>query len=643
MNDHGAVFSSRETDVVNVSQSNHKYLRPERIRIQLDKKISAFPLDVGSFSYEMRARKDRTDYHKDTCTKVVLSSFSEQRRELVRCILECFSYQKSHSTILNIFRHYRTIFDWCDQNGHADAFVYADAVVPAYQLFTQHLNHRISFNELKPASASKLQEIFSQLAKIRFPASAQNIRRTAIPIIRKNPPSEVPPSENNFHAYFSTCLAVARQLSEFVLNNDNFPFVFQHRGIEVVHFPSTRGRITSLSNRLVPLYNQAERRISTIEEYLNLSPKSTRQTAAKGVRDSQLNLDSANSNPHHSSRLGLASLATRAYSCALLCIIGASPSEFIQFDFEEALDIERSPMKKEFSSVKLRAGGKKTRYAIGRKNGLTILREYIKLREWILDGKKFDKLFFVIDGTGPVKANDNPYELMVLFTSLYYRSVHSVYLDPNIPNITATSIRKYKSSILHLLGTSTTDVADVLNHTVSTNIKHYSEARIEQQQNEFGNFWQSVRRAAELVLERSRDRETNLLSTATGHCDDFNNPRPESSTAAPVIEPNCRAQYGCLYCENYICHADEIDMHKLLSLQYVINAVRNTAQDIIHAETLYKDLSIRIEFILEALSKRSEASTNLIKRIKYKVHELGELTVFWELRLQRYEKLGVVF
>ncbi|MEZ1423393.1 hypothetical protein QVM55_26695 [Pseudomonas monteilii] len=80
-----------------------------------------------------------------------------------------------------------------------------------------------------------------------------------------------------------------------------------------------------------------------------------------------------------------------------------------------------------------------------------------------------------------------------------------------------------------------------------------------------------------------------------------------------------------------------------LSLGYVINAVRNTASDISHAETLFKDLSIRIEFILDAISDRSEVVAQMVARMKNKVYELGVLTQFWETRLQRYEQMGVVF
>jgi hypothetical protein len=112
---------------------------------------------------------------------------------------------------------------------------------------------------------------------------------------------------------------------------------------------------------------------------------------------------------------------------------------------------------------------------------------------------------------------------------------------------------------------------------------------------------------------------------------------------APPIEPNCRTQYGCLFCENYVCHADQEDAHKLLSLQYVVTAVRHLSASIDHAESLFKEISVRIDLILEEVSKRSEKNERMITTLAARVKELGELTPFWENRLQRYEKMGVVF
>jgi hypothetical protein len=133
-----------------------------------------------------------------------------------------------------------------------------------------------------------------------------------------------------------------------------------------------------------------------------------------------------------------------------------------------------------------------------------------------------------------------------------------------------------------------------------------------------------------------------MIATAAGHCDGFNQPAAIAGAEA-LVKPNCRTQYGCLYCEHYVCHSDEEDLHKLLSLQYVVNAVRTVAPDFAHAETLFKELSIRIEFIIDALSERSGSVKQTAEKVKAKVFEYGELTAFWEARLSRYEKIGVVF
>lgn len=177
-----------------------------------------------------------------------------------------------------------------------------------------------------------------------------------------------------------------------------------------------------------------------------------------------------------------------------------------------------------------------------------------------------------------------------------------------------------------------------MNHTVSTNVSDYVQTTIEQQENEFGSYWQSVRKAASIIRERG---SIDSLGTASGHCDAFNDPSPIQQVV--MIQPSCKTQYGCLYCKHYVCHSDEEDVHKLSSLQFVINSVRDTAPDFHHADNLFKDLTIRIDFILGLIIDRSVASAEMVAAIKRKVHELGELTPFWEKRLQRYEKMGVVF
>lgn len=280
---------------------------------------------------------------------------------------------------------------------------------------------------------------------------------------------------------------------------------------------------------------------------------------------------------------------------------------------------------------------------MGRKEGLTLLREYLKIRDWILNGEYFDKLFFKVKITkGAVSPVFSDLDAGAASTR-FHSSISGVFVDGKHPKITYSKARKHKSAAHHTAKHSLTTVAQALNQSTGVNISSYSEATVEQQESEFGYYWDSVRRAAQIVRERSATTSNQIDSIAVGHCDSFNCPVSISGDEVPVIEPNCRNQYGCLYCTHYVCHADAEDIHKLLSLHYVINAVRNTAQDSNHAEALYKDLSIRIEFVLEAMANRSESIAQLLVVMRHKVFQLGVLTSFWERRLQRYEAMGVVF
>jgi hypothetical protein len=177
-----------------------------------------------------------------------------------------------------------------------------------------------------------------------------------------------------------------------------------------------------------------------------------------------------------------------------------------------------------------------------------------------------------------------------------------------------------------------------MNHTPMMNNKSYSETTIEKHEKEFESYWQSVRKAAEMVRDQ---KNLSVRSTVVGHCGLPETPT-RISTAVP-IEPNCRTQHGCLYCENYLCHADEEDVHKLLSLEYVATALRDVSGDLDHSERLFKDLVMRIRIILDSVGARSLEHSAMVKSQRSRVHDLGILTPFWEKKLLRYEKMGWLF
>lgn len=632
------------TQIIKLSEVTHEFAEPERLRLQLSPKEMKKPFDIGSFAYVIRGENENV--WDDRGTPVVIESFVESRRELVMRLLESLVGLRDSSVRARL-RIIEYFIDWLNAQGYREVFASAPQAQEAYQNYTAHLNHQIAHQAWKPRSALNYQRNASIVIELLYPEESHYILAGAVRIIAEKGSEAA--SGAHVEVYRDACLAIARQCSTFVLNNQPYPFVVSIRDYEVVGFPSNHGWVGPFKES-PSSYNAGERRIATVEEWRAAGEKNGRGRLYKSEAERDLvaakaNLDSANEDERHWHRLQVAGLAAKAYANLLVMITGATPTEFDQFRYADALEVERSPITKQLSAVKFRAGGKATLYNIGRDTGLPLLKEYLKLREWILNGARHEGLFFTMPATGERVGANHEFSCFKTteMMSRFFRTVSGNFLDPKVKILSPRKMRKHKSLGMHTAGVSSSTVAASLNHSGAVNLSTYSEATPEQQAAEFGQFWRAMHHAAQVVRERSQGLAKVEIATATGHCDGFSQPIFVRDSVAVAIEPNCRSQYGCLYCEHYICHSDEEDLHKIVSLQYVINAVRKAAPDAAHAEALYKELSIRIEFILEALGERSDAVAQLVEAIKAKVFEYGELTTFWENRLSRYEKMGVVF
>ncbi|CAD5378739.1 conserved hypothetical protein [Pseudomonas sp. OF001] len=630
--------------VIMLSEVAQEFSEPERLRLQISARVMKKPLDIGSWAYSVRGKNGSVN--DDRGTPVVRESFVESRREFIVRVLNSFVGQRD-TTVLVRFRLLEYFIDWLNLNGYREVFVSETDAQRAYRDYTSHLNRQIAHQRWKTASAVNAQSQVATIIGLLYPESSHYILAGAVSIRRERGSAAASPAHVDL--YRDVCLAIAQQLSDFVLNNMPYPWVVKIRDYEVVLFPSRVGAVGPFKES--PLsYHAGERRIATTEEYYAACDRLARKRPFKSevaltLESTRANLQAANEDSRHWHRLNAAGLAAKSYAALFLMITGATPTEFAQFSYSDALEVEKSPIRKELSAVKFRAGGKSTIYNIGRDTGLPLLKQYLKLREWILDGVKHEYLFFTMPEFNQLRSSKRVFsELHVTqaITTLH-RSISGVFLDPKVPRLSPRKMRKYKSNGMHTAGLSPSDVAVSLNHTEAVNLSTYADATPEQLEAEFGQFWQAIRHAAHVVRERSQAAMGADIATAAGHCDGFNQPIPVDDFGTVAIEPNCRTQYGCLYCEHYICHSDEEDIHKLLSLQYVINAVRKSASDATHVEALYKELSIRIEFILDVLGERSDVVKHLVEAIRVKVLKYGELTAFWEARLSRYEKMGVIF
>lgn len=605
-------------------------LNPELIALKLESRVH--PLDVGVFAFSVRGRLDprKGTYWVDE------NSLVPSRKRMIVALLDKFWLSgRSAGSINTDIKHLEYGLNWCDANGYSDIFCSAESARLAFMQFSNHLFQEILRpNGDAPLTCQARQTTLKRVLQLHFPDEYENVVAGILPIKSQRDGLE-PPEKEAVGKYIDTCLNISITFSRFLVGFAPFPLRFETKEYHTYLFPGTGTFVTpfSVGAHEYVAYSYSDGRILTELELLELLP--IRKEVRARIRSAQQSLDDGNSHGHHKFRMRFASLAMQAYACLINFVVGANSGEVTQFLYEDAVGLVKSPLKKELSAIKLRAKGLQVLYTVGRGPGMQILKEYLRFREWLLDGRECDYLFFtVVDRNGYEPSALTP--LSSDFSTRFFRKIRGVFVPENSKNIPPVRVRKYKSLTLHLLKHSPLLVSAVMNHHERTNLQSYSEITEKDSKEEFGNYWSAVKKAAERAKRPSLSRG---VSIAVGHCDDINKPSKDIPVVA--IEPDCDSQYGCLFCVHYLVHSDEEDVHKLVSFQYVINAIRQNAPDFMFSEETFKDVAIRVDAILDAISQRSDEARELVYMVKKKVFDLGVLTPFWERRLQRYEKMGI--
>lgn len=640
----------RDVLIVTVGELHQDFLHPEKICIS-NPKDGLAPLDIGSFAYI-----DREDhltgiaktYKSDEYQKIVKvneTSLNINRRKFIINFIDyIFVSGFTFSTVSFRVAKTRTILNWCDSNGHSDLFNSPENAREAYVSYIRDLNHLINLNEptRKPQTANSLQTHFKLLLRLHFGTKTLQEIVSEVPIIKFKKEEQDAPEKINVQIILHTAIHLARGFKDFVIKSKPFPYLLKMPDYECYVFPNNGyAYVTPYFKNELAIYNYQKGRVSTVNEYqLKRKASVQRYVAERSVKDSQNKLDEINDDSRCYKRLSYASLALQSYTQLFMMITGANASDILNFEYETEFEYERDLFKNDFKNIKLRAAGKRVAYSVGGRYGYKIFKEYLELRSWVLNGVECKYLFFIISKKGAFINEYN--QLRDVDLQRFYKRTKGRFYNKHVKNITSSSIRKYKDLILNELKQSPQDVADSLNHTVSTADSSYSATSPDRLQKELSNYWSATKKARELIKIKQSESSDTDKSITVGHCDSIGHPVVSKVNDSVPVQVNCKSQYGCLYCEHYSCHADEEDIHKLLSLAYVVDEIRNYSTDMVHVESLFKDLAIRIKYIIGEIKKKSDVHIELVNAIKKRVFELGELTPFWEKRLQQYESMGVI-
>lgn len=628
-------------DVIDVNLEDlciKEYMHPETIRIKLPHAMKAIPLDVGCLAYSRRKYLQSTIFSDGNPYVVDPSSLIEWRRKFLRTFFEYIvSRGFRESTIRSLISRVRLAFNKIDDLGCLEYLRDPEITKAIYISISIKLKHDVQSNLLLPRTAQGIQGGLSFLIYIRFGRSfSEHVKNSTIKITGKVSPTQ-PREINDLRIAYDTYKTLALGLTDFLVNKRPFPCLLEFPEYKTHLFPCSNHRVTPYCYRPTDVYNHEEGRMVTENEYFSKRPDKHEPELRNNLKRSIQRLMMDNANCRAKSRRALAATAMQSYQMIFMMLTGAYITELNKIEFDSDMEFKKSITHKSYRTVKFRAAGREIQYDLA-SGAVSLFKNYLKLREYVLNGKQQKLLFFGLK----VKSWETVPVCESSIRAFQRAKMIGIFMPRDFDLITARQVRKTKSLFLHEQPEiDSSVVAEVLNHSTETNQCFYMEVSSEKAIGELDYFWSSAHEAATHIKYKVDENCTNDKKTSVGHCNDYQHPNAISNN--PPIVPNCKTMYGCLYCEHYICHANDADdIHKLCSLLYIITGVMNASESK-KAKELFIMLSARVRYILHQIKMKSIHGNELVCLYLSRSFKYGELTPYWECRLQRYESLGIVF
>jgi hypothetical protein len=309
-------------------------------------------------------------------------------------------------------------------------------------------------------------------------------------------------------------------------------------------------------------------------------------------------------------------------------------AELIKLTYTDDFKKERDVLAQEFYEVKFRANDRPVSYRIQTK-GYSVFKKYLILRDQLLEGKDCPYLFFSLGE----KNIGTPGQISRQHTDKHHQFLRKMgFVQPKSKALKDQELRNLNTRFLRKLGFSPKGVADNNNHSLGVADQVYADNSLEEQVAELDNFFTAIESVNENNKKLSKNKTRSIVS---GSCAE------KSARSIPIIKsppftPDCETPQGCLFCIYYVCHADEEDLRKLLSLKFVIGLIREKTIDFDFSDEIYALLELRIDYILDQISKKTEVSRKLVIKMTKAVLNDGVLTAFWDNRLDYYEEMGLI-
>lgn len=635
-----AKFVERQVEIYDLPFPNgFKPLHPECVVLTYCKGHS---IDFGALCYLRRSSERRL--HKRG-RHVDLFSFSKTRTREIQALVDHVSKSYSHSGLKSNSLHqshgnFVRFIDWCDSNQHSNVLATKMSANAAFRGYVVNLHRLVTQNQLNINTGSCYQN--DVLNILQDYLEMENLDRGVNLLIPNHCFTESisVPDDSAQEKVLAWCKCLFSGLSELVIDQKPYPFPLAVPGY--LKWPHDQLWVFPLKcwckppNHKAPkrefAYDYHNGRVCTFEEIEYLYVKAAYPfIVRKCIKNAQKLIATSNQNFYSPTRIERGLLAVKAFLMIFIASTGCNPKQAVSTPWSEEIgESVRNPLveRQDFRTIKYRANMRPVTFEIGVEY-MPYLRRYLQLRMYLLNGRRCEYLFFGY-GVNNIGLTIGPTQLPASVSHSTYITLAR--LSPTLPRVAPSQWRAAKQDY-SIRNHDPATAARAMQHSVATAIKHYSNGSEVTQQIELSAFFSQV----EKVVLKSGQEVAGSEKRSVGICVSPNNPQAIGDNLP--ITPNCKGVEGCLFCDKYRIHSDQIDVRKILSARYCIKKISHLASNFEQFGRLFGGVLQRIDFIVNEVRHHD---VKMLEKVEREVDVEGELDPFWSARLEMLMELELV-
>lgn len=635
-----AQYEERSTYVIDVPQpEGFEVIRPDACILRF---AHGLTIDVGALCYTERSPEGRVTRRLRQGRKVVHDSRSRTRLGQVRRLIANVSEALRETgtrpeTIRDRYSRFIAFMGWADRTGWGKALDDKESARAAFRAYVAHLSDRVGRNEITVNSGARQQ--FSTLVALESLLEVEDLGR-GLNLLRTDQAATVsttPPDDIAKGRVLALCAALFDGLQPLALEGAAYPYSLalpEYLGLpdnRVWAFPTnswfkTPAMEAERSQLRLPGwgYNYQDGRVATLDELRAIENYASgsdvvRRQVIRGVR-AQIRV--ANEDRRHTFRCAAAAQMMNVFLIQFLSQTGMNWAQAVELGWNDNYQVESS--NQGFRTIKWRAGGKTVSFELPIAF-MPAFRRYLVARKFILGERTFALLFFSSGRHGLTEPQK------IRTAGMYPTYLMLRRLDPSLPWITSRQWRAAKSDWL-LRNSDISTTALVLQNSEQTVRGSYAAGSETTAMQEMGDFLDKV---SATVVERGAELKDSV-ARAVGKCTQFG--APVARSAAAAVKPDCGGPEGCLFCDKFKVHADEVDTRKLASCRHCIRVVSPSAGSQERQDRLFTPVITRIDTLLGEIASRDAP---MVERVVREVDEEGELDAFWARKLEMLMELGL--